>query len=75
MIASTHFITDPKGNRVSVILPVKDYEYILEQLEELEDIRLYDKIKSSKQEYLPAEEVFSSIETKRKKCRQLSYYL
>jgi poly(A) polymerase Pap1 len=60
------YITNVKGKKISVILPIKEYEYMLKELEELEDIRIYDEIKSSKQEYLPAQEVFNNIETKQK---------
>ena len=60
-----HYITDIQGKRVSVILPVKEYERILEELENREDVQLYDEAKSSKQEYLSAEEVFRSIENER----------
>jgi len=59
------YITDQIGNKVSIILPIRDYERMIEELEELEDIRLYDEAKASIQEYLPAEEVFRSIEAKR----------
>jgi hypothetical protein len=66
MIATVpQYITDQIGNRVSIILPIRDYERMIEELDELEDIRLYDETKSSIQEYLPAEEVFRSIEAKR----------
>jgi hypothetical protein len=61
------YIVDTKGKKISVILPIKNYERMLEDLEELEDIRLYDEAKAAKQEYLPAEEVFRSIEEERKK--------
>lgn len=60
------YITDAKGKRISVILPIKDYEHLLENLEDDEDIRLYDEVKSSKQEYISAEEVFYSIEERSK---------
>jgi len=67
MIAAIpQYITDHIGNKVSIILPIRDYERMIEELDELEDIRLYDEAKASIQEYLPADEVFSSIETKRK---------
>jgi DNA-binding transcriptional regulator GbsR (MarR family) len=66
------YITDRHGKRISVILPVKEYESILErykrileELEDQEDVRLYDEAKSSEEEYLPAEEVFRYIEAKR----------
>ena len=45
MIANTQYITDPKGERVSVILPIRDYERMLEEWEEWEDVRLYDEAK------------------------------
>jgi PHD/YefM family antitoxin component YafN of YafNO toxin-antitoxin module len=34
------FITDNKGKKLSVILPIKEYKKIMEELEELVDIRL-----------------------------------
>lgn len=39
------FVTDQAGNKISVILPIKDFKAIIEELEELEDIRLYDEAK------------------------------
>ena len=75
MITSVpQYITDIQGNKISVILPVKDYEYLLEEMENREDVRLYDEAMSSKQEYLPAEEVFRSIEAKRKNNAVQSTY-
>lgn len=41
----TQFITDSKGKKIAVILPVKEYEKMLEELEAREDIVLYDKAK------------------------------
>jgi hypothetical protein len=67
MVANApQYITDPMGNRISVVLPVKAYERMLEELENFEDVWLYDEAKSSNQEYFPAEEVFRSIESKRR---------
>ncbi len=39
------FVTDPKGNKVAVIVPIQEYEKMMEELDELEDIRLYDESK------------------------------
>lgn len=39
------YITDEKGKKISVVLPIKQYEALLEELEELEDIKLYDEAK------------------------------
>lgn len=40
------FITDDKGKKVSVILSIREYQRMLGELEELDDIRLYDKVKA-----------------------------
>lgn len=61
------YITDNKGNKLSVILPVKDYQKMVEELEELEDIRLYDEAMTSKEPSLPIDKAFKLIEAKRKK--------
>lgn len=39
------YITDDSGKKLSVILPIKDFKAILEELEELDDIELYDEAK------------------------------
>ena len=45
----TTFITDTKGNKLSAVLPIKRYIKLLEDAEELEDIRLYDAVKARKE--------------------------
>ncbi|MFN0175802.1 MAG: hypothetical protein ACKVU0_14210 [Saprospiraceae bacterium] len=44
------YITDEKGKRVSVIIPIEFYTHLVEALEELEDIRLYDEVKARNEE-------------------------
>jgi PHD/YefM family antitoxin component YafN of YafNO toxin-antitoxin module len=39
------FVTDPKGKKVAVIIPIHEYEKMIEELDELEDIRIYDESK------------------------------
>jgi hypothetical protein len=41
----TQFLTDEKGNRTAVLLPIKKYNKMIEKLEDLEDVRLYDEAK------------------------------
>lgn len=36
----TQYITDQKGKKVAVIVPIDEYSRIIEELKELEDIRL-----------------------------------
>ncbi len=40
------YIVDENGKRVSVILDIEDYRRMVEELEDLEDIRLYDEAKA-----------------------------
>ena len=44
-VINPKYITDSKGKKISVVLPIKDFKAMLEELEELEDIKLYDKAK------------------------------
>jgi PHD/YefM family antitoxin component YafN of YafNO toxin-antitoxin module len=61
------YIKDLNGKKSMVILPVKEFDSIMEELEELEDIRLYDEAKKNDTgERIPMEEVFKLIEEKRK---------
>jgi hypothetical protein len=53
MIMQTTFITDAKGNKLSAVLPIKKYLKLLEDAEELEDIRLYDAVKAKKEKSMP----------------------
>ena len=40
-----HYITDNTGKKISVVLPIQDFKAIMEELEELENTRLYDEAK------------------------------
>lgn len=66
-MTSTTFITDQKGNKISAILPIKAYKQLLEELEELEDIKHYDAAKKKKQVFVDASTAFKQIEAKRRK--------
>ncbi|MEB2776860.1 hypothetical protein U3A58_14860 [Algoriphagus sp. C2-6-M1] len=60
------YITDQVGNKISVVLSVKEFETIVEMLEDLEDVRLYDEAKKSGEPAVPFEEAFEMIERLRK---------
>ena len=57
------YITDNTGRKISVILPLKDFRTIME---ELEDIRLYDDAKKSNEPSIPIDKAFEMIEAKRR---------
>lgn len=59
MTLNPQFLTDKKGKKIAVQLSVKEFEYLIEELELKEDIALYKKGKTdpnenyiSLQEYL-----------------------
>jgi hypothetical protein len=64
---TVQIVTDTKGNKVAAIVPWKRYRKMMEDLEELEDIRLYDEAKQQKSEPIPADKAFKMVEAKRKK--------
>jgi hypothetical protein len=60
------YITDQVGNKISVVLPMKEFETIMEMLEDLEDVRLYDQVKNSEDPSIPIDEAFEMIDSLRK---------
>lgn len=58
------FITDTAGKKL-VILQQKEFNSIIQELEELEDIKLYDLGKKDNESF-PIDEAFKIIENKRK---------
>lgn len=58
----TQFVTDDHGKRLAVILPIEDYQKIMDDLDEIEDIKLYDEVKARKEDAIP----FSEYLKKRK---------
>lgn len=63
----TQFVTDEKGKKVAVVVPLKEYEKMLDELEELDCIKVYDQVKESEVEYIPIRKAFKSLEKKRKR--------
>ena len=60
------YITDKEGNKISVVLPIKEFELLLEELDEMEDVQMYDAAKASIEESIPIDEAFRLIEAERK---------
>ncbi len=59
------YIEDNLGQKIAVILPIDDYTNMVEQLEELEDIKLYDTAKSSRDKSVPFDQAVNEIEAGR----------
>lgn len=67
MLSNTErYVVDQSGNRVSVVLDIADYKKLLEELEELEEIKAYDTAKKSGSEVIPFEDAISQIDKNRK---------
>ena len=56
------YVVDENQNRKSVILSWEEWERIVEELEELEDIRAYDDAKAGPQDAVPFEQAVREIQ-------------
>jgi PHD/YefM family antitoxin component YafN of YafNO toxin-antitoxin module len=57
-------IVTKKGKPVSVILPIKDYQEMLERLEDAEDVTYLKKARTKPLNYRPLEDVLADIAKK-----------
>lgn len=55
------YIIDPKEIKKSVVLPYKEWGNLMKELEELEDIRAYDKAKKNTKNAIPFEKAVKEI--------------
>jgi len=62
IVSEPHIVVNNRGKPVSVILSIDKYREMLKALEELEEIRAYDKAKKSKDKILAFEDVLKDIE-------------
>ena len=57
------FITDATGNKISVILPIAEYQALIEELEDQDDVRLFDEaLKNDNGERITLDEYLISRE-------------
>ena len=62
-----HYITDNEGKKISTVLPMEEFNTLIEELEELEDIRLYDESKNDNEPAIDKNKAMAMIEAERKK--------
>ena len=60
------YIKDTVGKQL-VVLTAEQFNTIMEELENLDDIKRYDAAKKRKQKFVDADTAFEQIEAKRKK--------
>jgi hypothetical protein len=68
------YLTDDKGNRLGILLDIKEYERLREIEDEMEDIRRYDEPMSARErgecDAVPWEEAKREIEAEREELRR-----
>jgi PHD/YefM family antitoxin component YafN of YafNO toxin-antitoxin module len=60
------FVVNERGEKVAVMISIEEYEKILEELEDLEDLRACDERKASGEIPVPLEEALADIRRNRK---------
>lgn len=60
-VLQKQFIKDDDGNQVGIILSIAEYQALIEQLEELEDIIAYDKAKVQPSDTIPFEDYIKEL--------------
>ena len=60
------FLVNERREKVAVLIGIEEYEKLLEELEDLEDIRAYDEAMASGETPVPFEEAIERIERERK---------
>jgi hypothetical protein len=57
-----NYVIDRKGRKIAVQVPVKVYEKLIADSEEMDEIREYRKAKTHKGETIPFKQAFEEIE-------------
>jgi hypothetical protein len=60
------FLVNEKGEKVAVVIGIQEYEKLLEELEELEDIRAFDEAEASGEAPIPFDQAIAEIKRSRK---------
>ena len=66
MQKSKQFLTDENGVRVAVVLDIKEYEELLEELEDLQAVHEYEEAKAAGEAPIPLEKALDEIRRSRK---------
>lgn len=56
------FVVDDKNAKKAVMLPLAEWQQVIEELEELDDIRAFDEVKSLPSDPVPFEAIVKSME-------------
>ncbi len=56
------YVVDSKKQPTAVLIPFSDWEKVVAELEELDDIRAYDKAKAASQKSIPFDQAVREIQ-------------
>jgi len=62
----TQFLTNEKGERTAVVISIEEYEKLLEDQEDLEDIRACEEARASGETPIPLEQALEENRRNRK---------
>jgi PHD/YefM family antitoxin component YafN of YafNO toxin-antitoxin module len=56
------FVVNARGKEIAVILPLHEYEHLLEELEMQDDVRAANEVKASGETPIPLEEALAQLD-------------
>jgi PHD/YefM family antitoxin component YafN of YafNO toxin-antitoxin module len=56
------YVTDNKEHHQAVLLPYSEWKQVVEELEELDDIRAYDAAKAGPQDSMPFDQALQELQ-------------
>ena len=63
--AALEFLTDHAGRKTAAVVPMSAWRKLIEALEELDDIRAYDRAKRRKSDSVPLTTALTRINTRK----------
>jgi PHD/YefM family antitoxin component YafN of YafNO toxin-antitoxin module len=66
MAKERQFVLNKRGEKVAVVLSIEEYEELLEEIEDLQAVREYEKTQASGETPIPLEQALTEIRRNRK---------
>jgi hypothetical protein len=66
MTSPKQFLTNEKGEKVAVVISIKEYEELMEEIEDLQTVREYETAKASGEVPIPLEQALDENRRNRK---------
>jgi len=63
LVIHPEYVVDEQQRKKAVILPFSEWEKVMAEIEELDDIRAYDRAKSVENEIIPFEQAVQEIQS------------